>query len=1003
MRMKKLVLTLAMLAGVLATPARAEQFTVRGEEVTGGVLSIPITSRLEAGDHSSAIEVYPGMRLTFVQGGTAQVLVYAVGEQDNDFAEITGGTLLRTMLTSDSFTVSTNELFIRLVIVSAEAAATPSLIRVFYGAALGSTGSGGSTPQLACASGSVKGGGYDERTGWYEWTCGNYPWSAEIGGVDGNSVSAYNTPTTLGGNSWVMTCSAPGVGSPGTATEQAACLAAGEQIHMYATADLILAHDQVRPFGTVYLPEGIYHQAYCGKSETGVPNGCPVAREDNGKQLRKLTITRGRKIVGAGEDLDGPFTNGRTGTWLLSDQGSDNDGDGQWTDDNPDWLAVTGGPTASPYLGGHWQWHGGSKDTREVCGRTAGSTGCLTNTTTSGWSTEGSIGMSPINAGYTAGALAADVTAYNYASGAVFPELCLHDTIGSPGSGVCTGDTRVQCTNNGGVRTGANAGDCASLGLGTCVGLYTATQTLADTLEADDYMTVRLSIFGTGGYGEADGFNGTSQSFFVPIARDGFEGTLCGAGNVGKIVRVGGPTTEAFKYGITNAMALSAANSSMTAYGVPASRLRMDGGGMSHLSTMPKDYYGSATCADGTQAGCDELEAINLSGGFRVKHHHLASWFNSGNAGNHYGFSVVDGDPACVDCEFSDSLVSDYHGLASDASGWLFADNVWQNGRTTSGGSVRAVIATAFGPESRFYRQSFRNIWTDAIYAFQNSTGAIIRDTRVESVEFAVAMMRLRGAINLTVDGITGQGNSGQLISAEGGTVSTQTPSNIHFSNIHLRNHHWTEGTRARALLYHGSYGGTASFDGRYYGTFSLRNSSLQVHGDDSQCLIFFDGMRGLDTSPDEGQGFNADDDRNVFDFENIDMEVYDDGSPTGTQQALCFGDHANATGYLPGQANVYNVGQVVGALPSWRNISVGGVRIPDNPFASMTSEQAGDCGSHVYGMTVRVHDSDTAGVCEDSDNDGVMDPESADDVGLTAVCVCDPTGNAGTGLWSPL
>lgn len=855
-------------------------------------------------------------------------------------------------------------------------------------------------PDMACRTGFIRGGGYDPVTLDYAWTCGNYAWTAEIGGIDVNSVSAYSTPTTVGGNSWVMNCTGLGTGSPGTATEQTACLAANTKVRMYSTGDLVLAHDQTRPGGTIYLPEGIYHHAYCGKSSAGVPNGCPVTREQPGVQIRKFVQTKARKVVGAGRDLDGPFTQGRTGTYLVSDHGSDNDADGSWVDDTPDWLAITGGPSASPWIGGHWAWHAGPKDTREVCGRTLGSTGCITNTSVSGWQTDGQLAMSPANIGYVGGSIAADFTAHDFSASA-YPELCIHDTIGAAGRGVCSGDQRVQCTTNDGTRPTANSGGCSALGLGTCIGQYEALRQASLALPDDDYMTLAVSTQGLGAYGSANGFSGTSQSFFLPVAKDGFVGTSCASGT-GKLVRIGGPASREFKYGIGNMMALTATNSSMTAYNVPYSRLAMHGAGMSHLSIMPKDYFRGPNCADGSQAGCDELEVINFSNGFGAHHHDLASWYNSGNAGGHFGFSVVDGDPRCMSCRLTDTLVSDFYGLASDASGWEFEDVVWQNGRTTSGGDVRAVIATAFGPESRFTRMKFRNMYTDALFAFQNSSGAIIRDTIVNDVEFAISMVRLRGAVNLTIDGLTGFATAGPLIAAEGGTAASQTPSQIHISNVHLKNHHWNNTLRPKALLSRTSYGGTVGFDGRYYGSFTLRDSSLQVHGDDSACLFFFDGQRGLDTTADEGLGFPTDDDRNVFHFENVDLEVYNDGSPTGTQQAFCFGDHGTAGALFPGGAGLYDLHQIVGAVPSWRDISVGGVPIPDNVYSSMTSEQAGDCGAKLYGVVARIHDADVVGECEDSDANGVMDPESVDDVGLTALCRCNPAGNSGTGAWEP-
>ena len=80
------------------------------------------------------------------------------------------------------------------------------------GAGLSGADAFGAESFAACATGTVKGFGFDATTLEYETTCGNYNWSAESGGVDGSGVGSYATPTTPGGNSEYLTCLAPGVG-----------------------------------------------------------------------------------------------------------------------------------------------------------------------------------------------------------------------------------------------------------------------------------------------------------------------------------------------------------------------------------------------------------------------------------------------------------------------------------------------------------------------------------------------------------------------------------------------------------------------------------------------------------------------------------------------------------------------------------------------------------------------------------------------------------------------
>lgn len=868
------------------------------------------------------------------------------------------------------------------------------------------------TPSLPVAAGSsamcalgIKGGGYNPLLNWYEWACGNYPWSAEIGGINASTyVSVYNSPTTPGGNSWVMNCTGLRTASNGTAAEQTGCTQAGEKIKMYSTADLVLAQDMVRPGGAVYMAQGNYHFGYCGQNQSQVANGCPVTREDPGIMTRKFSATRNRKVIGAGADWDGPFVNGRSGSFFIVDMGTDNDLDLDWTDDTPAFANITQGGVGSTFSGTHWSMHAGYKMRRKVCGWTATSGGCVANASISNQTGVAESGMSPINAGYNGGAntILADATKFNFA-GSEYVEVCVNDTIGVTGNGVCSGNQAVLCDNNAASgRFNANGGDCAGIGLGTCEGIYSAFKRANNALPAGDHGTILFDVKGIGVYGGVSGNSSTSQAFYAPIADDGFTDTSCATG-AGKIIRLGGPFTSEQKYGFSNFPAYLISAQYTTAYYVPESVLMQPESGFQDISIMPQDYYGSATCPAGATTGCDETELIGLSGGFNTFVRRAAIWFGGGSgAPNHYGFSVVDGDPACQNCELGWSLISNFIGLGSDASGWWYHDNTWEvNSGSPGGGSV---LATDFGPDARLERDVFRNFYGDNLIFCQNSTGLNINDVKIESNEMAVAFFRLRNCQNVKIDGITGQANSGILLSAEGNST-LGTPANITVNGVRLKNHSWSSANGAKSFFLRTNYG-FSSFDSAYKGIFNLTNSAFQVHGDNNACLFFWDGYEGDDSVASHGQGFAVDDDRDVFNFENVDLEVYDDGSKAGTQLAFCFGEHNQALANEPGDANLKLIHQIVGPIPKWTNISINSTNIPDNPFGSIRSEDAGDCGTLLSGTVVRVYDADVAGTCEDDGgsgtlNDGIMDPEAVDGVGLTSLCKCDPAGNAGTGKWN--
>ena len=79
---------------------------------------------------------------------------------------------------------------------------------------------GDSTMHEFCSQGG-KGIGYNTDESCWTATCGNYNWSASVGGEPANG---YNTATTAGGNSWVMECTGDGTAT-GTPAEDNICLA----------------------------------------------------------------------------------------------------------------------------------------------------------------------------------------------------------------------------------------------------------------------------------------------------------------------------------------------------------------------------------------------------------------------------------------------------------------------------------------------------------------------------------------------------------------------------------------------------------------------------------------------------------------------------------------------------------------------------------------------------------------------------------------------------------
>jgi hypothetical protein len=351
-----------------------------------------------------------------------------------------------------------------------------------------------------CRAG-VRGGGYDASTQLYDWTCGNYPWSASVGGVttadDGSTISAYGSPTTAGGNSWTMVCTGDGVAdqtgngsttADATPVEETVCLYSGERIRMYVMADLMLAADNTKNGGKIYIPDGLYHLAYCGQQADGTTNnGCPVLQHFPNIYNRHVSTWGQREFVGESRDSDGPLVNGRTGVYLLNAGGDDLDGNGtmdadEICDRNDDgWCSPSNMVIATG--GGH----GGFQ-----CLRDDATGGCAVQS-----STTGRLTMNQYGGAGDSVILDVDIEQGNN----VHSRACLDNSLTN--TGTCSLDRSVSCTTNTVGRLSASTGSCefdddgdgtAEVDLGVCEGIVTAMQTDMVALEAVDAQHTKLDV-----------------------------------------------------------------------------------------------------------------------------------------------------------------------------------------------------------------------------------------------------------------------------------------------------------------------------------------------------------------------------------------------------------------------------------------------------------------------------------------------------------------------------
>lgn len=842
----------------------------------------------------------------------------------------------------------------------------------------------------SCRAGTIKGGGLDDISGLYAWTCGNYNWSAEVGGVDANGVIDYNTPTTAGGNSWIMDCTGAGTAT-GAPFEQEVCLEDGEQIHMYIMADFDLAVDNTVPGGTIYFPAAIYHDALCGQQSDGSPNGCPVLQHFPENQVSKMFFWGNRKVVGAGIDGDGPLssmlegTRHRESTWIVSDHGTpDVTTCGAGNDEACD-LDRNGTNTVAP---GHWTFRMGLGNPVEprVCYLDLGDTGCDTGTAFA----TGVGGVTPWGR-FTA---ILQTSEHNTASA----RICLDNTLST--TGTCSGDRRVICTNNS-ARTSITEGGCDFSGsggddLGTCEGFTTALATDLSTAIGPIKLVITTDMI-NGPYDDTITVSTGSNAVYA-------QASAVVAGTCGTFgQKVEFEKWEDFQeYWPLSSVYFDPADHSVERVAVIDDRIQMQGGGFSGMNFMPASWIGRDDNGSGTNdepqdcltaasaESCDEKETWALGSSIGGTAENNSIWL----AGGGFGFAVVDGSTAGFMIRVKSNLWRNGRGLLIDAADFTFQQN-WVDEWDAE---TNTLYNVTFNHGGGIIEDQIHNSTGDSAFRARGGLGGVIRDVRVMSSEFSFGIVRLVGpSIGTLYDNITVMGYRGPLVTVS--PVNLRSVTDVRFTNWHVRgwNPSAASGNRALAAIILADFDGDASSLTGSVKNLRFDNWDIGFHGDLDACMIHLEGGTGDDSDAANGLGRAVDEWRSELSLNNIRMENTAAGA-TGTQFVFCLGNQIAAENEA--DERIADIWAGVGGWPRWSGLTLNGVNFPDNPYVSQTAASVDDCDTLSFGATVRIYDDATAAqTCADADADGVLDGGGT----FNSLCVCDPTGDSGDGAWASI
>lgn len=930
-----------------------------------------------------------------------------------------------------------------------------------------------------CKSGLEQGNGWDSVNSCWIETCGNYNWSAEIGG---GSAPDWDEPTTVGGNSWTIECTGDGTAT-GSTVEQLACLTAGENMTAYAMADAMLAQSKTCHGGTVWFPSGTYMNAGCGQDIDGNPNNCPVLATYPNHLQRRVQSLRNIKWIGAGSQRTDPAAYGRDTTKTI------------WVSDHG--LASANGSEFDRDDSGARLW-GWSHST----GRAERPNTCITEDITlpavcemypdvTENDSRGKVGYGIYG---TVGAIIGTMDA-----DAGDNRVCLNDTVATYGT--CAGNRQIRCTTEGTlsrVGQGGVTGDCGDYG--PCDGTASAIEYDIETLGKQihfvssinncDFGDINTKSTCGGGlaiYGRVTDVGGSCESgtgryvliqqpesttrdlwpwpvfeydadtyrgFFMPIelgeymhydggytnmtfmaanwtGRDSANDDAdCESSILSDTIASTEEGTPAD--GLVEITSTSAHNrtlgdlvdiSGTTSYN-RSTRITdiIDADTFEIEETWVADETGAWAVGDGHRAGCDTTEmtsnSMAIGGGYDS-----ISVLRSGGGD---AFSVMDGrSHGDIEQYVKDSFIAWNRELLTDSGDVTMSGNTWAYNDCLS----RHCIGTGFSPGAVMRNETVIGNTGPSMVGISLGRGTLIQDIRFMQNTVQTGLFSHTATGNVEIDGVRGWGNRGPVIIYIPDDEWTIWSSSI--KNVSLTAHDFTpvlNGSARAAIQFSDSDGHPPRDEGDLkwltVENFSIDTGSTQsalVHfgggiGDESDsdnggCVDLYDeaadpqttgtwdGLCDIDREADLAR--RLDDYRNKMSFSNMTLNVFGGWQGQFTSCAFILGNFAQATDAC--SETLGNIWEAEGGLPSWTNIEIEGIKIPDHPLRTVPMSETQDCGDLGLGATVEVHDAPADGICLDSDNDGQMSDETgfgkAPDQNR-AQCWCDPTGNAGSGKW---
>ncbi len=895
-----------------------------------------------------------------------------------------------------------------------------------------------------CASGTVRGFGFDATTGKYRATCGNYNWSAESGGA-----ADYNTATTPGGNGEYITCTDVDnatsdlggsyddailvSGTCAAGSDTALCKLAGMSIAANTYRDRVI---RVEIGGTVNyrriasdVASGADHDFIltADRAFTGSPVGATFIVQDD---IGILCSGPGERIklnymADAMLAQDHTVPGGKV--YFPNFQGYDHAiyvqrGCGR-KGTVASGTSSNSCPVLAPPLNEHYQrslqafrrvnwvsqgvdpdgWENGRKNVWHVDdlgGSRTGNRGYDPNdgvTENPSWTFKS--GLAAFQARRCTPKSVSDPTcdptgssnlevgdsswgrAFEWANTSqVTDETALCVSTSLPESGTCRGDRRIACTSSGS-RTSPTAGGC-DFGIGGDLGpCESARDAIEYEVETLGKEIKILAHWNLYEFPETTVQQATETADFFTIKDVPGAAADPTACGAGAAISTVGPGNAGGGWPFGKSK-LEADDNFKQFVVIDWERWFNESGGWTQGTFTPNQWYGRGIGKSG-RGDCLSGGAPDAGDDEIFCDYNPLLGLHSGFRGGFHQTVATNGSSSTFDGAVSGINVELHDSLIINGKRGTGGDaSNWdmRNNTWLNNVCTTGCLNVNFTHSGLVRDQSFIGNSGTPILGTNHGKGATLDNFYFQANRGV--LIAVDHASDMTISNVIAYGNTGALL-----VIFPRHPlNNFTMTGVHAygRGNWGGSGVYGDALISFGRLGSTTDFN-QTIRNFTFRDIHFESP-DSNTCLFYFDAAQAPD---------DATINLNRTQFSISDVSIDGLNGATG-HKVLCTAPIATSvTGGIDSPDATNDLGIAFQRYqPTWHNARANGVPMPDQAIPMVAAADAGDCNALSQGTLAKIHDDSGIGACADVGTNGVLDGGGA----AVSTCMCN-----GSGAWTPI